>query len=93
MEDNKSIDEILASLDPEVRKTVQRGSEVVPVTPGYLTSRDVCRLWAGPEWSEPYMDGPNSKARQLRADLDLPLFEVKPGIWQVAHTVSTVRSA
>jgi hypothetical protein len=83
-----SFEEVLAALDPQTRAQVKRGSEADLDPPGYLTPRDVCRLFGGPEWSEPWTDGPTSKARELIAQKQLPLLEVSPGRWQVAHTVS-----
>lgn len=90
---SKSFEEVFASLDPEARARVKRGTEIDNAAPGYLTPRDVCRLFAGPEWSEPWTDGPTTFARQLIASKQLPLLEVEPGRWQVAHTIDASRSA
>lgn len=78
------IEEVIARL---AAKKVQRGSDAATV-PGYLTARDVCRLFVGPEWSNPWIDGPTTTARRVIAENKIPLIETEPGHWQVAHTVN-----
>jgi hypothetical protein len=66
------------------RPAMRRASEVQPSEPGFLTSREVCIIWDGPEWATPAMDGPASYARELVAQRQLPLVESEPGRWVVS---------
>lgn len=56
------------------------------VLPGSLSPQDICRLWS-PLGRHEWHQAPGTHAREIVAAQHLPLMELAPGRWIVAHTV------
>ena len=82
----EEVEELAQGRESAARKRAKYEAACATVPLGHLCGVDVCRLWSKrprKEWRE----HPGAEARRLVAEHGLPLMELGPGRWVVAHTI------